>query len=136
MGLKIGEVAERGGVNLQTIRYYEREGLLPEPPRLTSGYRMFPADAVRRVRFIKRAQELGFSLAEIRELLSLREDPGAGAQQMRERAQAKIADIEEKIRSLRAMKDALNQLTEKCSCSGPLRECPILDALDAKRVLA
>jgi len=64
VGLKIGEVAERGGVNLQTIRYYEREGLLPEPPRLTSGYRIFPETAVRRVRFIKRAQELGFSLAK------------------------------------------------------------------------
>jgi MerR family copper efflux transcriptional regulator len=136
MGLKIGEVAERGGVNLQTVRYYEREGLLPEPPRLTSGYRMFPTDAVRRVRFIKRAQELGFSLAEIRELLSLRENAGAGAQQMRERAKAKIADIEEKIRALRAMKDALNRLAERCPGCGPLSDCPILDALDAKGVLA
>jgi DNA-binding transcriptional MerR regulator len=69
-GLKIGEVARRGGVNLETIRYYERERLLLKPPRLSSGYRMFPADAVHRVRFIKRAQELGFSLSEIRELLS------------------------------------------------------------------
>src|SRR4051812_16390402 len=112
MGLRIGDVAERGGVNLQTIRYYERERLLPEPPRLASGYRMFPESAVRRVRFIKRAQELGFSLAEIRELLSLRENADAGAQDMRERARAKIADIEEKMRSLRAMKNALNALAE------------------------
>lgn len=78
MGLRIGDVARQGGVNLQTIRYYEREGLLPEPPRLASGYRVFPESAVRRVRFIKRAQELGFSLAEIRDLLSLREDAVAG----------------------------------------------------------
>lgn len=132
MSLKIGELAERGGVNLQTIRYYEREGLLPEPPRLASGYRMFPETAARRVRFIKRAQELGFSLGEIRELLSLREDAGAGAQDMREHAKAKIADIDGKIRTLRAMKDALSRLTEKCPGCGPLSDCPILDALDAK----
>jgi len=135
VSLKIGEVAERGGVNLQTIRYYEREGLLPEPPRLASGYRMFPEIAVRRVRFIKRAQELGFSLAEIRDLLSLRDDAGAGARQMRERTKAKIADIEQKIRTLRAMKDALNRMTEKCPGCGPLSDCPILDELDSKGVL-
>jgi MerR family mercuric resistance operon transcriptional regulator len=137
--LKIGEVAERGGVNLQTIRYYEREGLLPVPPRLASGYRIFPETAVRRVRFIKRAQELGFSLAEIRELLLLREEAGAGAQQVRERAKAKIADIEEKICTLQAMQDALdalNRLAEKCPGCGLLSECSILNALDAKGVLA
>jgi MerR family mercuric resistance operon transcriptional regulator len=125
-----------GGVNLQTIRYYERERLLPKPPRLASGYRMFPETAVRRVRFIKRAQELGFSLAEIRELLSLRENAGVGAHEMRERATAKIADIEEKIRTLRAMKDALARLTEKCPGCGSLSDCPILDALDSKGMLA
>ena len=135
MSLKIGDVAGQGGVNLQTIRYYEREGLLPEPPRLTSGYRMFPESTVRRVRFIKRAQELGFSLAEIRDLLSLRENAHAGAQDMRERAKAKVADIEEKIRTLGAMKEALNTLAETCPGCGPLSECPILDALDAKGVL-
>jgi MerR family mercuric resistance operon transcriptional regulator len=135
MGLKIGEVAERGGVNLQTIRYYEREQLLPEPPRLASGYRTFPESAVRRVRFIKRAQELGFSLAEVRELLSLREDADAGAQHMRERTRAKVANIEEKIRTLQAMKDVLNALAESCPGCGPLSECPILDALDARGAL-
>jgi MerR family mercuric resistance operon transcriptional regulator len=134
MGLKVGEVARRGGVNLQTIRYYEREGLLAKPPRLPSGYRMFPESAVLRVRFIKRAQELGFSLREIRELLAL---PGnAGAQEVRNRTNAKIADIEEKIRSLHAMKDALSSLAQKCPGCGPLSECPILDALEAKGVLA
>jgi MerR family transcriptional regulator, copper efflux regulator len=136
MTLKIGDVAERGGVNLQTIRYYEREGLLPQAPRLASGYRMFPESVVGRVRFIKRAQELGFSLAEIRERLSLRENADAGAQDMRERARAKVADIEEKIRRLRAMKKALNALAESCPGCGPLSDCPILDALDAKGVLA
>jgi MerR family transcriptional regulator, copper efflux regulator len=136
VSLKIGKVAERGGVSLQAIRYYEREGLLPKPPRLASGYRMFPDTAVRRVHFIKRAQELGFSLAEIRELLSLRENADAGAQDMRERARAKIADIEKRIRRLRAMKNALNALAESCPGCGPLGDCPILDALEAKGVLA
>jgi len=136
MALKIGEVAQRGGVSLQAIRYYEREGLLPEPPRLASGYRLFPDTAVRRVHFIKRAQELGFSLAEIRELLSLRENADADAQDMRDRAIAKVVDIEQKIRRLWVMKDALKALAESCPGSGPLSECPILNALDAKGGLA
>jgi MerR family mercuric resistance operon transcriptional regulator len=130
MSLRIGDVAKRAGVNLQTIRYYEQEGLLPRPPRLASGYRVFPDTAVRQVRFIKRAQELGFSLAEIRDLLSLRASAGANAQDVRSRARAKIADIEDKIRSLQAMKDALATLAERCPGCGPLSDCPILDALD------
>jgi len=136
VSLKIGEVAEHGGVSLQTIRYYEREGLLPKPARLASGYRIFPDTAVRRVHFIKRSQELGFSLAEIRELLSLRENADAGAHDMRERARTKMADIEEKIRRLRAMKKALKALAESCPGCGPLSDCPILDALEAKGALA
>ena len=100
MGLKIGVLAERAQVNLQTLRYYERERLLPEPPRLSSGYRAYPDNAVRRVRFIKRAQDIGFTLAEIRELLSLRIDPTRERTEVRELAQARIAEIEGKIRTL------------------------------------
>jgi Hg(II)-responsive transcriptional regulator len=133
MGFKVGEVASGAGVNLQTVRFYEREGLLPAPPRLTSGYRMFPDSAVLRVRFIKRAQELGFSLTEIRDLLSL--SGKGGAQQVRARTKAKIADIDEKIRTLEVMKDALTQLADRCPGCGPLSECPILDALESKGVL-
>jgi MerR family mercuric resistance operon transcriptional regulator len=103
---------------------------------LASGYRTFPDSAVRRVQFIKRAQELGFSLAEIRELLSLRENADAGAQDVRQRARAKIADIEQKIRRLRAMKSALSALAKSCPGCGPLSDCPILDALEAKGVLS
>lgn len=135
MALKIGEVAERGGVNLQTIRYYEREGLLPEPPRLTSGYRMFPPDTVRRVRFIKRAQDLGFTLAEIKELLSLRIDSKRNSAKVRTLAEAKIADIEEKVRTLKKMKLVLSELTERCSSCGPSSECPILESIDSEEVL-
>jgi MerR family transcriptional regulator, copper efflux regulator len=132
MPLRSNQLAERGGVNLQTVRYYEREGLLPEPPRLESGYRMFPDDAVRRVRFIKRAQELGFSLAEIRELLSLRVDRKRDRAAVREIASAKLADIDQKIRSLEMMKHALMHLVDRCAGHGPASECPILEAIDSK----
>lgn len=130
MALKISELAERGGVNLQTIRYYEREGLLPEPPRLASGYRAFPEDAVRRVKFIKRAQQLGFRLDEIRELLSLRLDHNRSSAEVRALAEAKISGIEEKIRTLKAMKKALSGVTAQCSGCGPASECPILQCID------
>lgn len=129
MALRISQVAERGGVNLQTIRFYERAGLLPAPPRLQSGYRVFSESAVRRVRFIKRAQELGFSLAEIRELLSLRFDVDRNSSEVRAMAEAKIADVDAKIRTLQAMKDILSRVTEQCSGCGPISECPILESI-------
>jgi MerR family mercuric resistance operon transcriptional regulator len=133
--LKIGQLAQRASVNLQTIRYYEREGLLPEPPRLSSGYRLYSDSMVRRVRFIKRAQEIGFSLAEIRELLSLRADERRERNEVRAIAQAKLADIEDKMRTLEAMKAVLNRLTERCSGCGPMSECPILESIDSEEVL-
>jgi MerR family copper efflux transcriptional regulator len=128
--LTIGRLAQEGGVNLETIRYYERQGLLPKPPRTTGGYRIFPKETARRLRFIKRAQELGFSLNEIRELLELRIKPGAKRVDMRARAEAKMRDIDHKIRTLQAMKKPLRQLTERCDGCGPLAECPILESLD------
>jgi MerR family copper efflux transcriptional regulator len=133
--MKIGEVADRGGVNLQTIRYYEREGLLPAPPRMASGYRLFNQETVRRVRFIKRAQELGFTLAEIRELLTLRIEESRSSAEVRAIAHAKIADIDNKVRHLDAMKRALTHLTDRCSGHGPATECPILESLDSDEVL-
>ena len=135
MALKIGQLAEGAAVNLQTIRYYEREGLLPEPPRLNSGYRLYPESAVRRVRFIKRAQEIGFSLAEIRELLSLRIDARRERADVRALAETKIADIDAKIRTLRAMKTVLNRLMERCTGCGPASECPILESIDSDEAL-
>ncbi len=130
VSLKIGEVAERGGVNLQTIRYYEREGLLPKPPRRESGYRMFPESTIRQVLFIRRAQELGFTLAEIKELLSLRIDSQKECGDVKRLADAKIADIEKKIRSLEAMKRVLTRLAHSCPESGPSTDCPILESID------
>lgn len=128
--LTISRLAQLGGVNLETIRYYERQGLLAAPPRTAAGYRVFPREAARRLRFIKRAQELGFSLSEISELLALRMKPGTKQADMRTRAEAKIKDIEQKIQSLQAMKKTLRQLTERCEGCGPLAECPILESLD------
>lgn len=130
MGLKIGEVAEGGGVNLQTIRYYEREGLLPEPPRLASGYRMFPETSVQRVRFIKRAQDLGFTLREIRELLSIRLDKTKDCSDVRRLAATKIADIEQKMRTLQSMKRVLSALSQACPGRGSTEECPILHSIE------
>lgn len=128
--LTIGRLAREAGVNLETVRYYERRGLLPRPPRSASGYRLFPTEATRRLRFIRRAQELGFSLGEIRELLSLRVSPTAKSADVRKRTEMKIADIDAKIRSLDSMKKTLLKLTKVCSGCGPIRSCPILESLD------
>lgn len=128
--IRIGELAAQSQVNLQTIRYYEREGLLPKPPRLASGYRVFSRDHVRRVRFIKRAQELGFSLKEIKELLSIRVDPRSDCSDVQEFAKAKLADIEQKIRTLQAMRKVLSKLATACPGRGPSTECPILESFE------
>ena len=126
--ITISRLARLGGVNLETVRFYERVGLIPKPPRTRAGYRVFPKDAARRLRFIKRAQELGFSLTEIRELLSLR--PSTDRPKVRARAQAKIADIKQKIQTLQAMKKILGSLIERCQHCGPMGDCPILESLD------
>jgi len=121
-------------VNLETIRYYERRGLLPEPPRTDSGYRVYSADAVRRVRFIKRAQELGFSLKEIQEFLALRIHPNTSCAGVRQRTEVKIADIDQKIRTLQAMKKALVGLATACSGRGPVSDCPILESIQEQHL--
>jgi len=131
-GLKVGEVAQRAAVNLQTIHYYEREGLLPRPPRTASNYRVYTGDAVRRVRFIKRAQELGFALRDIKELLSLRAAPRACCADVLERAKTKLRDVDEKIGTLQGMRRALTKLIGECSGRGPITACPILEALDSE----
>ncbi len=133
-GLKIGHLAKQAGVNLETVRFYERRGLLPRPPRSASGYRLFPAGAARRLRFIRRAQELGFSLNEIQELLSLRVSRTTRSADIRARAEAKVADIEAKIRSLESMRRTLRNLTKVCDGCAPATECPILESLDREDV--
>ena len=126
----IGQIARRAGVGVQTIRYYEREGLLPEPPRRRSGYRSYDEGAVRRLAFIRRAKALCFSLREIRELFALRVDPTCTCGDVRRRALAKVADVEARIASLKRMHAALLALVTACAGDGPTSACPILDAMD------
>ena len=131
-GLTIGTVAQQAGVNIETLRYYERKGIVPKPPRTSSNYRVYPEETVRRVRIVKRAQELGFSLNEIKELLALRATRGATCDDARRQALHKIGDIEKKIQTLQAMKDALHKLVKECaSANAPVSDCPILEALDS-----
>ena len=131
-----GDTARRAGVNRETLRYYERRGLLPKPSRSLANYRLYDVSAVRRVRFVKRAQELGFSLAEIKELLALRAASGAAsgarAETVRRKVGDKIDEIEEKIRTLKAMRKTLARLRRACSGGGPVSACPILEALDGE----
>ena len=128
--LTIGKVARLAGIGVETIRFYEREGLIEEPPRRESGYRQYPEDTVHRLRFIRRAKELGFTLKEIKELLALRIEPETTCEDIRRRAEAKIGDIEEKIRTLNKMKGALKKLTLACKGRGPVSACPILEAME------
>ena len=124
----ITKAAREAGVNTQTLRYYERRGLLPKPPRRGSGYRDYAPDAVRIVRFIKRAQELGFSLDEIEELVRLRGTRAADRHRVRAIAERKIADIDARIAHLQSMRDALDQAVQSCRRGGRA-ECPIIEAL-------
>ena len=130
--LTTGQLAKQAQVNVETIRYYERRGLLPEPPRRWSGYREYSQADVAHLRFIKRAKELGFSLSEISELLSLRVDPDTTCDDVKQRTEIKIADIEAKIQTLERMKKALKKLVASCSGRGPTSACPILEALETR----
>lgn len=127
-----GALANAAGVNLQTIRFYEREGLLARPRRTARGYRQYDAEAVREVRFIKRAQDLGFSLKEVKELLHLRSAGSRRALAVRGAAESKLRDIDQKLRDLQAMRHALLALVESCIERGGPSCCPILDALEAE----
>lgn len=124
----IAKTARAAGVNTQTLRYYERRGLLPTPVRRGSGYREYSDDAVRLVRFIKRAQELGFTLDEVEALVRLRGVRRADRHRVRVIADRKIAEIDRKIARLKSMRAALRQLVDACHNGGPA-ECPIIEAL-------
>ncbi|GAC1537661.1 MAG: Hg(II)-responsive transcriptional regulator MerR [Myxococcales bacterium] len=113
--LQISEVAREAGVNVQTLRYYERRGILAEPGRTASGYRKYPSEAVRLIRFIKRAQDLGFTLSEVEDLLTVR--------------------ATQKLRDLQRIKSALETLIADCGCNGTALRCPILEALDGSPAL-
>ncbi len=124
--LTIGRLARRAGVNVETVRYYQRVGLIDEPPKPISGYRVYPEASVDRIRFIKRAQRLGFSLKEIGELLSI----GDGhCDDVRERAEDKVAQIDAQIRDLQALRKTLASLIDKCRTSTDKAHCPIVGTL-------
>jgi MerR family mercuric resistance operon transcriptional regulator len=131
--LTIGKLASRGDVSVTTIRYYERRGLLPKPARAASGYRLYADNVVQRLRFIRQAQLLGFSLAEIQDLLSLRLQPGTTCADIRQRARHKIATVDDKIKELQRIKRALTKLAAACRGAGPTSECPILETLEGTR---
>ena len=130
MALRIGQVATAADVNIQTIRYYERRGLFPPPRRTPAGYRQYADDAVARLRFIKHAQELGFSLNEIQDLLGLRVRHGAACDSVERKTRQKIEVVQKRIRDLQRMRRTLEQLAAACAARRPTDDCPILEVLE------
>lgn len=136
-GMTIGKLAKATGVGAETIRYYERSGFLPPPDRMPSGYRVYGADAAKRVRFIREGQALGFTLNEIRELFSLTDDPNADCASVNARARAKLEEINDKIRTLKKMKQSLERLSDYCPADEhPLSECSIINYLYGRSGIA
>src|SRR6266851_9929608 len=130
MALTIGQVATAADVNIQTIRYYERRGLFAVPKRTSAGYRQYAEEAVPRLRFIKHAQELGFSLQEIQELLGLRVRHGAACDVVERRTRQKVEVVQQRIRDLQRMKRTLERLAAACAARRPTDDCPILEVLE------
>lgn len=129
--MRTSELAARAAVNPQTLRYYERRGLLSEPIRSSGGYRVYPAEAVQRVRFIRRAQDLGFTLAEVQVLLHLAEGGPDSCEKARALATDKIMDLRRRITDLQALLGGLTRLVATCELPQAQRECPILHELDS-----
>jgi Hg(II)-responsive transcriptional regulator len=127
--LTIGKLSKQADVSIDSIRFYERQGLLAAPDRTESNYRIYPSEAVKRLRFIKKAQKLGFSLREIQELLDLSQDPSASKADVKQKTVEKIEDIKKSLQDLSRMLKALEQLDESCDGHGSIGECPILKAL-------
>lgn len=128
--LSIGQVAKQTSLSVETIRFYERQGLIEKPARKGSGYRQFGQQDIERLIFIQQAKSLGFSLSEIKSLLSLRADPDTTTGDIKQLAQSKLEDIEAKIKMLKGMKRSLKSLIDMCPGQGPKKDCPILEALD------
>lgn len=131
--LTIGKLFERTGVNIETIRYYEREGLLSKPERSGGGFRLYPPPSVDRLTFIRRARDLGFSLDEVRRLLDLADRKSRSCHHVHELANAHLADVRAKLADLRRMARVLADLVEACR-QGTVPDCPLLDALSRSRL--
>jgi Hg(II)-responsive transcriptional regulator len=130
--MNIGRLAELGDVNIDTVRYYERQGVLPPPTRNASGYRKYGEADLERLRFVRRAKDLGFSLTEIRDLLSLTRDRGSDMQGVKRKAEQRLAQVERKITELQRVKRGLRKLIAACPGRGELRACPIVGALSGR----
>jgi len=127
--MTIGKVARAAGLGVQTVRFYERQGLIATPARSGAGYRLYTPDTIQRLLFIARARALGFTLLEIAELLALQKAPDVHCADIEARANAKIVNIDHRIAQLEAMRRALDELVSQCRGAGPSHGCPILDAL-------
>jgi len=127
--LTIGKLAKQAAVSIDSIRFYERRGLLAAPRRTASNYRLYPLEAAARLRFIKRAQDLGFSLTEIGEFLELSQNPAASKADIKRKTREKIVDIRARMADLSRILSALEHLDRCCDGHGPIGECPILNAL-------
>lgn len=128
--MTIGTLAAAAEVGRETVRFYERKGLIDDPPRSPAGYRLYPRRTVQRLRFIRRAQELGFTLAEISDLLDLRVENTSACDAVEARARDKLAAVEAKIEDLQRMGSALGRLVVKCEEREPTGDCPILEELE------
>ncbi|MEE9301503.1 MAG: MerR family transcriptional regulator [Alphaproteobacteria bacterium] len=130
--MRIGEVADGAGVGVETVRFYEQRGLIGRPPRPNDGgYRIYPEETVRRIRFVRSAQQLGFSLGEILDLLDLKAGPDARCIDVRARARAKLVEVELKIDKLGRIRGALEELISACPGKGPARKCSILEEINS-----
>lgn len=130
MAMTIGTVAEAAGVNVPTVRYYERRGIIPEPPRTPSGYRQYDETVVDRIRFIRRAQDLGFALEEIEDLLGLRVDDPASCGRVEAATRSKLTSVETKIRELERLRTILSRLVRACAEREKTSACPVLGMLE------
>jgi len=130
--MRISDVARQSDVGVETIRFYEQKGLVAQPPRpTTGGYRSYPSDAVRRIRFIRSAQQLGFSLTEVADLLELQATTAAQCVDVRRRAELKRREVQTKIDGLKRIRRALDRLIDACPGKGPARKCSILDSINS-----
>ncbi|MFQ5449016.1 MAG: MerR family DNA-binding protein [Nitrospinaceae bacterium] len=133
--MTISKIATEAGVGVETVRFYEKKGLVDQPPKPASGgFRVYPVETAERIRFIRQAQELGFSLREIKELLSLRMDPAADCADVRERARVKLDEITRKIAVMKGIQTALEKLIAACPGQGALQVCSIIDAIEAPKI--
>ena len=131
--MKIGELARRTDVGIDTVRYYEQQGLMRPASRMPSGYRLFDEEDVSRLHFIRRAKALGFTLTEIRELLALSDNRDDDMASLKAAAQDKLRDVEQRMLELARVRDGLRTLVDACPGHGALKRCPILNALAEER---